>query len=339
VWEIQYHPASIRGRVRFVFLSKRRLRALTAALLGATAVIVTGLWLAPTGARAVSLFVATMVAEHHGRVAQAELAEGMRTLAELEGRLADARHGQRRIALVLGVFQDDSGLGGFSQPVPAGFSAPLAVAALAQANRLDTESRALLVLADELETFAGRHAELLRQVPSISPLPGGRFVLSSPFGERISPFTRGPDFHTGIDLAAAEGTPVFATGEGATVFAGRISVQTSVHWWRYGNLVAVSHGGLYLTLYSHLRDIAVRRGDKVARGQVIGSVGNTGWSTSPHLHYEVRAAETAGAELVPLDPRIFVLNYRWKEEEAALVARRKAPRPPFDPLPSTVGPR
>jgi len=336
MWEVQYHPASIRGRVRFFFLSRTHLRRLTAAALAGFAVVAASIALAPTGVRSIALLSRTLVARHENRVERALLARQEETLRQLEERLRTARRVEEQIALVLGVAQHDSGIGGYPAARPEGFDEPAALAALERAALLETESTALLTLAKELADFAKRNAALTRQVPSICPLPSGSFVLSSPYGERVSPFTRALDFHTGIDLAAREGTPVVAAGDGTVVFAGRIPIDHNVHWWRYGNLVVLAHGARYLSIYAHLRDVAVRTGESVRRGDVVGSTGNTGWSTSPHLHYEVRVAEQEGSELVPMDPRIFVLNYRWKEQEAALVASRKAPRPPFDPLPATV---
>jgi murein DD-endopeptidase MepM/ murein hydrolase activator NlpD len=336
VWEIQYHPASIRGTVRFFFLSKRKLRWLAVSLAAALLLMAAGIALAPRGVRAVALYLDLAVAKHEARVARAELLRHLQTLAELDQRVAEARKQQERLALVLGVGQGDSGLGGYTTQVPERFVDPMAAAAMTRAARLDTACRALEALGTELTAFAARHAELVHTVPSISPLPPDRFVLSSPFGERISPFTGAPDFHTGIDLAASEGTPVLATANGTVEFAGRVPLKTSVHWWRYGNLVILSHGDRYLTLYSHLLSIGVRRGEAVHRGQLLGTVGNTGWSTSPHLHYEVRSREHESGEFVPVDPRIFVLNYRWSDVEMALAASRRAPVPPSEPIPTAL---
>jgi len=335
VWEIQYHPASIRGRVRFFFLSARARWWLAAALLAAAGLVVVGVALAPRGARAVALAAQLAMARREARAARAELEHQLATLDALERRLAELRAIQRRIALALGVVQREVGLGGYGPVTGEDLADPEAMQALRRAARLESECGALHSLAAELADFAARHAEILRAVPSVSPLPRDTFVLTSPFGERTSPFTGEPDFHTGIDLAAAEGTPVMATGAGAVTFAGRIPLRTSVHWWRYGNLVVVAHGTRHLTLYAHLRDVAVRAGDRVGRGDVVGSVGTTGWSTAPHLHYEVRLRQE-GEDFVPVDPRVFVLNYRWRDEEMALVASRSAPRPAFEPLPPTV---
>lgn len=335
VWEIQVHPASIRGKVRFFFLSRRALGWLAVGLAAAAGLVVAGAALAPQGARTVALVVQMAVVRQDARVERAQLQRHLDALDALERRLAELRYCQRRIALALGVRQEEVGLGGYGPAVGKPFTDPLAAEAVRRAALLESDCGALQALAAELTDFAARHADILRTVPSVSPLPNGTFVLTSPFGERTSPFTGEPDVHTGIDLAAAEGTPVSATGAGTVTFAGRIPLRTSVHWWRYGNLVVVAHGDRYLTLYAHLQQATVRAGDRLTRGQVVGTVGTTGWSTAPHLHYEVRLRDTTGS-FVPVDPRIFVLNYRWRDDEIALAARRNAPRPAFEPLPPTV---
>ena len=117
------------------------------------------------------------------------------------------------------------------------------------------------------------------------PLVGGR--LSSRFGMRVHPMG-GTRFHGGVDIAAAQGTPVFATSTGTVL---------SASWGGgYGILVRISHDGSMETRYAHLSAVAVRAGDAVQAGQVIGYVGSTGRSTGPHLHYETRVAGR------PVDP-------------------------------------
>jgi murein DD-endopeptidase MepM/ murein hydrolase activator NlpD len=92
------------------------------------------------------------------------------------------------------------------------------------------------------------------------------------------------------------------------------------------------HGDRFVTLYGHLDEIRVRRGQRVKQGDVLGAVGNTGWSTSPHLHYEVRRKEDG--EFRPVDPRIYILDHQWRDEERLLVRARSAPDlNDFEPLP------
>jgi murein DD-endopeptidase MepM/ murein hydrolase activator NlpD len=265
------------------------------------------------------------------------LDQRIRSLEKLERQAQLARSRQEQMSLILGAPQShQQGLGGFPTVPDDAVDVVEARDALERASTLTTETRALLTLADELASFASAHEDLASAVPAICPVEIGSFVLTSPFGNRISPFTNTSDFHSGIDLAAREGTPVMAAGGGRVVFAGRFPLSRNVRWWRYGNVIVITHGGRYVTIYAHLQDISVRRGQQLARGDVIGTVGNTGWSTSPHLHYEVRVLNEGDDEPVPVDPRIYILDYRWSGHEELLVRARNAPPPSFDPLPSRV---
>ena len=102
---------------------------------------------------------------------------------------------------------------------------------------------------------------------------------TSGYGQRMDPFTGRPAFHSGLDMAAFERAPVVATSPGVVSFAGTKS--------GYGYCVEIDHGHGFKTRYAHLRDIQVDRGEQVAIGQRIGSMGSTGRSTATHLHYEV----------------------------------------------------
>lgn len=105
-------------------------------------------------------------------------------------------------------------------------------------------------------------------------------IITSPFGWRENPFGGGPEFHQGLDIAAALGTPVVAAAAGTVIMA---------QWYGgYGNYVLIDNGNHYSTGYGHLNAIYVARGQYVQRGQAIGAVGSTGYSTGPHLHFEVR---------------------------------------------------
>jgi murein DD-endopeptidase MepM/ murein hydrolase activator NlpD len=115
-------------------------------------------------------------------------------------------------------------------------------------------------------------------VPSRMPLEGA--ALTSGYGMRTHPVLGGRRQHSGIDLAAATGTPVYATADGVI---GRADWYSS-----YGLYVAIEHGASMQTRYAHLSRLAVAAGDNVKKGDLIGYVGSTGRSTGPHLHYEVR---------------------------------------------------
>ena len=123
----------------------------------------------------------------------------------------------------------------------------------------------------------------LRKAFLRAPLEFSR--VSSGFGTRRHPIHSGWKAHKGIDYAAPIGTRVRAAGDGVVEFAG---IKNG-----YGNVVIVRHNGQYSTVYAHLSRIAVRRGARVAQNDTIGLVGQTGWATGPHLHYEFRIAGQA----------------------------------------------
>jgi murein DD-endopeptidase MepM/ murein hydrolase activator NlpD len=339
MYEIQFHPADIRKQVRYYFLSRKGFRWLTLLWAMIVLLLAAGAVLAPLGLQSLLLTGRLHTISQQHRFQHEVLAQRSIVLDRLEKEVAAARALQRQMSLILGAPQESVGLGGYPETAAADLQVAEAQLAVRRATKLDTEMRALLTLADDLSTFARENDDLAQAVPSICPLPIGTFVLTSPFGNRTSPFTNTVDFHSGIDLAAREGTPVLSSGGGKVVFAGRYPLRRNVRWWRYGNVVVVSHGDRYLTIYAHLQEISVRRGATLRRGEELGTVGNTGWSTSPHLHYEVRMTSEGNDDLIPVDPRIYILNYQWTGHEELLVRGRTAPAPSFDPLPSRMSGR
>lgn len=127
-------------------------------------------------------------------------------------------------------------------------------------------------------TEARRLNDIADSTPLGAPV-GVEYRETSGYGQRIDPFTGRPATHSGLDMAAFERAPVVATSPGTVVYAGTRS--------GYGYTVEIDHGHGFKTRYAHLRDIQVQRGDQVAIGQRIGSMGSTGRSTATHLHYEV----------------------------------------------------
>ncbi|MBO4481501.1 MAG: peptidoglycan DD-metalloendopeptidase family protein [Bacteroidales bacterium] len=140
--------------------------------------------------------------------------------------------------------------------------------------QLAVQSRSLDTIAD----MASKKAEMLAAIPAIRPLKNMTHI-SSGFGRRYHPILKILRPHTGIDIAAPKGTPVYATADGV--------VSRESPGSGYGIAVVINHGYSYKTLYAHLTKKAVRAGQRVKRGDVIGYVGSTGLSFGPHLHYEV----------------------------------------------------
>lgn len=122
-----------------------------------------------------------------------------------------------------------------------------------------------------------RDADQLGSVPSISPVTEG--YLNSRFGYRNDPFTGRSRFHYGQDFAVNTGTPIYAPADGFVKYVGREG--------GFGKVIKLDHGAGYRTIYAHLLNYAVKKGQKIERGQLIGKSGNSGRSAGPHLHYEI----------------------------------------------------
>ncbi len=130
----------------------------------------------------------------------------------------------------------------------------------------------------DIAAFSSPIPQRAISVPSRMPLEGAQ--LTSNYGMRTHPVLGGRRKHTGIDLAAPTGTPIYATADGVI---GRADWYSS-----YGLYISINHGASMETRYAHLSRLAVAAGDNVRKGDLIGYVGSTGRSTGPHLHYEVR---------------------------------------------------
>jgi murein DD-endopeptidase MepM/ murein hydrolase activator NlpD len=134
---------------------------------------------------------------------------------------------------------------------------------------------------DEIVERAENKEKQLAAVPAIQPVSNKQLIaLASGFGMRVHPVYKVKKMHTGIDFAASIGTPIYATADGKVE-------EVSVRFSGYGKMVEINHGFGYKTRYAHMHGFAVRQGQQVKRGDLIGYVGNTGLSTAPHLHYEV----------------------------------------------------
>ena len=143
----------------------------------------------------------------------------------------------------------------------------------------------------ELYKFLENQKILLASTPSIWPAKGW---LSSRFGYRISPFTGLKEFHKGIDIATRMGAPIIAPADGIVSYSGRDR--------GYGKVLIINHGHGLMTKYAHLKKAFVKKGKNINRGDKIALVGNTGRSTGPHLHYEVRVNK------IPVNPLHYILN-------------------------------
>lgn len=143
---------------------------------------------------------------------------------------------------------------------------------------------------DLWESLSERQS-LLNSTPNMKPAKGW---ITSRFGYRVSPFSGKTALHAGLDIAAAPGSPVYAPADGVVVYA---SYDES-----YGKLITLDYGYGVTTRFGHLSQIYVQAGQRVSKWDVVGAVGNTGRSTGPHLHYEVRINGTA------VDPINYILD-------------------------------
>lgn len=146
-------------------------------------------------------------------------------------------------------------------------------------KRLYVESKSL----DEVYEMARTKNERLASMPAIMPVAKNQCKVVSGFGMRFHPILRYRRLHSGIDLTARPGTPIYATGDGVVRVAGRNPQGMA----GYGVVTLIDHGFGIQTLYAHMQNTKVRVGQKVKRGEQIGTVGSSGMSSGSHLHYEV----------------------------------------------------
>lgn len=158
-------------------------------------------------------------------------------------------------------------------------------------DRLSAESETERQLQQHLAKFLRDRRSILASTPSLWPVRGW---VTSGFGMRLSPFGKGRTFHAGVDISTRRGTSIIAPASGVVTFAGREG--------GFGRLLAINHGHGIVTRYAHLEKLKVQLGQKVERGQAIATVGNTGRSTGPHLHYEVLLSG------VPTNPMYYILD-------------------------------
>jgi len=160
-----------------------------------------------------------------------------------------------------------------------------------QVNQTTQIARQRVLSFEDLIEQLEQKKNLLASTPSIRPVNGR---ITSRFGYRKSPFTGQKSFHSGLDISNKMGTKIIATANGKVSYA-----APKAH---FGNLVILDHGYGRVTKYGHLQKILVKRGQTVKRGEVIALLGNTGKSTGPHVHYEVRING------VPANPLKYILN-------------------------------
>jgi murein DD-endopeptidase MepM/ murein hydrolase activator NlpD len=170
----------------------------------------------------------------------------------------------------------------------------------------------------EIDGFIKNKEQLLGCTPAIQPVSNKDLSrIASGFGYRIDPVYKTTKFHAGLDFAAPQGTPIYATANGTVITAGNTGNG-------YGNHVVINHGYGYETLYGHMFRVKAHVGEKVKRGEVIGYVGSTGKSTGPHCHYEVHRNGD------PVDPVYYFYNDITPEQYDRLLKLASSSNQSFD---------
>jgi murein DD-endopeptidase MepM/ murein hydrolase activator NlpD len=219
------------------------------------------------------------------RAYEKERADLLSKVAMLESAVGETEQMAGKLAALVGTerVSIQKGIG----PIPAPTSA-------FEPEKLDGLEDRVATLRDkirELTKIQEDKLTYLASTPSLWPVKGW---VTSDFGYRRSPFSLAADFHKGIDIAAAWGTPVAAPADGVVTFAG--------YKGGYGKMVVIDHGFGIVTKYGHTSEFFVKEGDRIKRGTKIALVGSTGHSTGPHLHYEIFS------DGVPVDPMKYILK-------------------------------
>ncbi|HVT61006.1 MAG TPA: M23 family metallopeptidase [Thermoanaerobaculia bacterium] len=363
LFAIQLHPGA-GGEVRYLRISRRQLTAWSAAALLYLFFIALALGVSPGVFGGLS-------GQQEYRSLGAERARQGERLQALIGRLDQLKtRGEgllvqlRKISLVYGLPAGDGVHAGGQLAVDQARGSVLALPALPESiyagavdqgnhlrSRIGAQIAELEAVMAQVRGFESAHPEQVRTTPSACPLRGNRFVLTNRFGIQRSAFTRDVSSHAGIDLAAPLGSPIYAPADGVVRFAGACPLSRSAAWWRLGNLVIVEHGDRFVTIAGHCAEIRVKVGQRVRQGEVVATVGSSGWSTSPQLHYEVRrragpdlaagppgSPDTARGQFEPADPLLYILDHRWPNEQRLLAQPAGAARlAGYEPLPSGPG--
>lgn len=185
-------------------------------------------------------------------------------------------------------------------------------------NNLGNRIRVQLASYNEIDGLIKNKEALLAHTPAIQPVSNKELSrIASGFGQRVDPVYKTVKMHAGLDFAAPQGTPIYATADGSVAIAGNMGNG-------YGNYVVIRHGYGYETLYGHMVRVKARVGAPVKRGEVIGWVGSTGKSTGPHCHYEVHKNGNK------IDPVYFFYNDLSPEQFDRLLKQAAASNQSFD---------
>ena len=294
------------SKIRQFNISRKQCTALTLILVAAVVVVLYGLWdytlvrleAGQTSGLQRQLVQRSEEVAHQRRQIQ-RFAQDINLLKE---RLVTLEQFEERIRVLANIDQPDNqeGLFGVGGSIPDDLNVGVDLSQSHQqllrkmhqqvrqlGNASEIQESNLSGLVADLE----ERKNILAHTPAIRPARGW---VTSGFEYRQNPFTGKREFHRGMDIANRKGTPVVAPGDGVVSFVGERGA--------FGTLMVIDHGYGFTTRYAHLDKGIKKRGDRVQRGEVIAKMGNTGRSTGPHLHYEVRLNG------VPVNPEKYILN-------------------------------
>ena len=232
-----------------------------------------------------------------------QIQEFAKTINELKLKLASLNDFEKKIRIIANIenISDKSsffGVGG-SMTKPLNVEIPIEKKQNSLIREMHEElGQICLASKDRQEGFAKLYnyledqQNLLAATPAIRPVNGG--WISSGFGYRVSPFTGRREFHKGLDIATRKGEPIIATANGVVTFAGTKGLL--------GKTIIIDHGHGLVTRYGHASKLLKKKGDVAKRGDVIALIGNSGRSTGPHVHYDVRLNG------ISVNPQKYILN-------------------------------
>jgi murein DD-endopeptidase MepM/ murein hydrolase activator NlpD len=335
--ELHLHPRDPRGRIRSLRFRPRTARKAAAALVALATLFVAGIVAAPRAIR-----VRLSARDYRAGVAlRQELGDRLQALVSrldnLARRGSALRERMARIERIYGIdiAAASGSVEGRGRELPA---APRTIfaAQIAEGNRSESALASDLAevgsAIDRIAAFEQVRPGFAAMVPVRAPAAGESVVLAGGFGRRRSPYTQEMEFHAGLDFAAPRGTAVVAPAAGVVAWAGTVVPRPSDDWWRLGRVVVLRHGEAFRTLFGHLDSIRVTPGKRVTAGELLGTVGESGWTTAPNLHYEIRRFEEG--DWIAVDPLGYLLTLDLPDRPEALDARPDPDGLVPQPLPS-----
>lgn len=305
--EIRFHSSDPSRPVRTVRVEGRAGTLTAAIILGAGVAVSLGLLLAPGLVDDLSRSADRLAVRQTAERGREAFASVLRREGQIARRVSSSELLLARLAFMTGA------------RLPAGFPDALLSTPSRTPDDVDYDllhlSRRLRRLEVLRRAIASGAAPDPSRIPSRSPVEPASAVPVAVFGQRVSLDTHHPEFFPGLELAVPAAEPVVAPAGGTVAFAGAVPARAGARWRRLGKVVVLAHDSKTATIFGHLGKILVRKGQPVRRGDTLAAAGASGLVAGPRLHYEVFRA--AAGRLVPVDPRLFILDALWLGPEEA----------------------